>query len=103
MHQAALPVSYLGSWAKLNGIEFNGVQASSLPGIKGSGLLATTNRVDDDAPLMIIPDDLVLSQETVWLYAKSDGQLQQVLEAVGDYSKVNGCPMISHISSKGRD
>ena len=103
MHQEALPVSYLGTWAKLNGIEFNGIQASPLSGMKGSGLLATTNCLKYNAPLIIIPKELVLSQETVWLYAKSDRQLKQVLEAVGDYSKVNGYLMISHILTKGRD
>ena len=89
MHRDHLPIECLSSWAQLNGVNFNGVRASSLPGDKRWGLLATTDQVAEDAHLLVIPEDLILSQQTVWIYAKSDRYLQQVLEAVGDYSKVN--------------
>lgn len=49
-------------------------------------MIATNHTSDDETPLMTVPAHLVLSLENVWIYAKSDRYLKEVLEAVGDYS-----------------
>ncbi|KAF6240455.1 hypothetical protein HO173_001123 [Letharia columbiana] len=87
MHRQTLPIDQLGAWARLNNVEFNGVKIMASQGDKGSGLVMTAERSIDNPLLMTIPNDLVLSLENVWVYAKSDKHLRQVLEATGDYSR----------------
>lgn len=89
MHWGNLPINVLAPWARLNNVEFNGAKVAPLPGSKGSGVIATADSSEGDAPLMSIPQELVLSLDNVWIYAKSDRHLLQVLEAVGDYSRVS--------------
>ncbi|KAK0512921.1 hypothetical protein JMJ35_004938 [Cladonia borealis] len=85
-------------WAELDHVDFNGVKACSVAGGKGIGLSSTTSTsmvskraVAGGEGLLrhrgTFIEDLVLSFETVWIYAKPDQHLLQVLEAVGDYSK----------------
>lgn len=91
MRQASSPLRYLPTWADLNGVRFNGVAVSRMPNGKGTGLIATTELSKPDAVLMTVPQALILSLENVWLFAKSDRHLREVLEAVGGYSRV-ACP-----------
>ena len=58
-------------------------------GNRGSGLVTTVERSADNPLLMTVPSEVVLSLENVWIYAKSDRYLRQVLEATGDYSRVS--------------
>ena len=90
MYRETLPVDQLGAWARLNGIEINGLKISTIAGNRGSGLLATAERRMNNPLLMTIPNDLVLSLDNVWLYAKSDKHLHQTLKATGEYSRVSG-------------
>ncbi len=87
MHRKTLDIGQLPSWAKLNNIEFSGIAISNIPG-KGYGLIVTAERSEDDAILMTVPKDLILSCENVWVLAKADQDLREVLEAVGDYGRV---------------
>ncbi|KAL9137777.1 MAG: hypothetical protein Q9175_001016 [Cornicularia normoerica] len=87
MHRETLPIDQLGAWIRLNNVKFNGVKITALQGNRGSGLVTTAERSTDNPLLMTVPNDLVLSLETVWVYAKSDKHLRQVLEATGDYSR----------------
>ena len=86
MRREHLPIDRLAIWSRLNNVDFNGIEALRLNG-KGTGLVATWES-DNGAILMNVPRDLVLSLENVWIYAKSDRHLLQVLEAVGEYSRV---------------
>lgn len=61
-----------------------------MQGSRGSGLVATTKRSISNPTIITVPNDLVLSIENVWLYAKSDNHLRQTLEATGDYARVSG-------------
>ena len=88
MHRETLPIGNLATWARLNNVEFNGVKVSSVPDSRGSRVLATTNCLQEDAVLMRIPQELILSLENLWIYAKSDRHLAQVLEAAGDFTRV---------------
>ena len=90
MYRETLPIDQLGAWARLNNIEINGLKITTLQGNRGSGLVATAERPMNNPLLMTIPNDLVLSVENVWLYAKSDKHLHQTLEATGDHSRVSG-------------
>ena len=90
MHRETLPIDQLDAWIRLNNVELRGVKIAALHGNRGSGVVATVKRSVDDPLIMRIPFDLVLSFELVWMYAKSDKHLRQVLEATGDYSRVLG-------------
>ena len=58
-------------------------------GNRGSGLVTTEETLGESPLLMTIPNELVLSLDNVWIYAKSDKYLRQILEATGDYSRVS--------------
>lgn len=87
MHRQTLDIEQLLPWAKLNNIEFNGIAISNIAG-KGYGLIVTAERSEEDAILITVPRDLILSCENVWILAKADKHLREVLEAVGDYGRV---------------
>ena len=67
-------------------MEFNGISVRAIPS-RGTGL-AVTASVAEKAPLMLVPKDLILSMEQVWIHAKADRHLREVLEAMGDYARV---------------
>lgn len=90
MHRETLPFDQLAAWSRLNNVELNGVKFTALQGSRGSGLIATAGRSTHNPLLITVPNNLVLSLENVWVYAKSDKHLRQVLEATGDYSRVSG-------------
>lgn len=87
MHRQTLATEQFLPWAKLNNIEFNGIAISNIAG-KGYGLIVTAERSEEDALLIMVPKDLILSCENVWILAKADKHLREVLEAVGDYGRV---------------
>ncbi|PWY94770.1 SET domain-containing protein [Aspergillus sclerotioniger CBS 115572] len=94
-----LPIETLFPWTKLNGIAVKGIAFRKLRADdgtdKGSAIVATEEQsvqeprsVDSQPePLLRVPSDLVLSQSFVDNYAKSDRQLREVLEAVGDFGR----------------
>lgn len=87
-----LPVSALPPWGELNDVTFNGISVGLLPGFeqRGSTVIAARDLSAGDAePLMIIPRDLVLSQEAVRVHAKSDQHLRQVLDALAEFGRVS--------------
>ena len=86
MRREHLPIEQLDLWMQLNNVKLNGVKLSR--GFHGSGVVATRQLSANNPILMEIPSDLVLSLDNVWVYAKSDKHLLQVLEAVGDFSRV---------------
>ena len=89
MRQETLPVGNLAAWARLNNVEFNGAKVGSLDEEKGSAILAISESSQSGQVLIRVPQELVLSLENVWIYAKSDRHLSQVLEAIGDFSRVH--------------
>lgn len=95
-HQEALRLSAFPAWTEINNVIFNGVQVLPMPSGKGLGLVACEPVTEESEPLMIIPQDLLLSLENVWIFAKSDRHLREALEAVGDYSKVSSRPTSSY-------
>ncbi len=87
MPQDNLPVSALPAWAKLNNIILNEVSISPMAGDKGLGVIGS-GRNPEGRVLILVPGDLILSLENVWTFAKSDHHLHEVLESVGEYSRV---------------
>ncbi|KAK7719495.1 hypothetical protein SLS57_005694 [Botryosphaeria dothidea] len=86
------PVSALPPWGELNDVTFNGISVGLLPGFeqRGSTVIAGRDLSAGDAePLMIIPRDLVLSQEVVRVHAKSDQHLRQVLDALAEFGRTS--------------
>lgn len=90
MTAAPLPIEALPAWASLYGVGFFNVELKTISG-KGIGL-AATQRLSlaaghegafDDAPLLKVPRDLVLSSEAVERYAKIDHNFGQLLDAAG--------------------
>lgn len=88
MKREVLSIDHLAPWARLNNIDLHGVKVSALSKERDSGVITTATKSESDALLMTIPGELVLSLENVWVYAKSDKDLLQVLEAIGEYSRV---------------
>ncbi|PYI06836.1 SET domain protein [Aspergillus sclerotiicarbonarius CBS 121057] len=94
-----LPIETLFPWTKLNGIAVKGIAFRKLRADdgtdKGSAVVATEPRSSEEPGsdqvepelLLRVPSDLVLSQGFVEDYAKSDRQLREVLEAVGDFGR----------------
>ncbi|RAK75341.1 SET domain-containing protein [Aspergillus fijiensis CBS 313.89] len=113
MKRAHLPIETLRAWVKLNGIGVESVvfgtlgadhhendtlgnsSSSSSNSNKGTGIIATEDCAGgesalgavDTGVLLKVPPDLILSLETVHGYAKSDGRLRAVLEAVGEFAR----------------
>lgn len=88
MHRDTLPISQLAIWAHLNAVQFHGVKIAPLDGNRGTGVLSTAETSTDYPLLMTVPVDLVLSLDNVWICAKSDMYLQELLVAVGEFSRV---------------
>ena len=81
----------LPAWATLNDLDFFDVKVATTKS-RGQGLVAerALSRLEDtfDIPTLLrIPNKLVLSAETVELYAKVDGNFKQLLDSAGQ--KVN--------------
>ncbi|KAL9034528.1 MAG: hypothetical protein Q9180_005354 [Flavoplaca navasiana] len=79
----------LEKWANLNDIQHNGICIDTAGDDKGKRIVASS-KVESSQNhdlLITVPPQLILSLETVWIYAKSDRHLLEVLEAVGDYSR----------------
>jgi hypothetical protein len=88
------PSAALWSWAKLNGVKFDGINVGSIRGLpeRGTGILAARAlKGGEEGPLMVIPSNLVLSLEQVEIQAKSDKHLQEILGALGEYARVRNC------------
>lgn len=79
----------LEKWADLNDVQRDGVYIHSAEDGKGKRIVVSSrpDSLQQNKPLLTIPQYLILSLETVWIYAKSDRQLEEVLNAVGDYSQ----------------
>ncbi|RDH38538.1 hypothetical protein BDQ94DRAFT_165669 [Aspergillus welwitschiae] len=93
------PIETLPSWIKLNGVSVNGIAFRKLQADdgtdKGSAIVGTEVKPTGNAEgsevepevLLRVPTDLVLSFDFVEEYSKSDRQLREVLEAVGDFGR----------------
>ena len=86
MHRQILSLDVLSAWAQVNRVAYNGISICAIPN-RGTGL-AVTASVAEKTPLMLVPKDLILSLEQVWIHAKADRHLRQVLEAMGEYARV---------------
>lgn len=87
-----LPVSALKPWADLHDITLSGITVGPIPGFEQRGSTVIADRVlsaRNTEPLMIIPRDLVLSQEAVRVHAKSDQHLREVLDALAEFGRVS--------------
>ncbi|KAI4174197.1 MAG: hypothetical protein LQ346_008274 [Caloplaca aetnensis] len=87
MRQEYLPSTALQTWADLNDIHLNGVRIGQISNDRGLGVIATAESLEGPAILMTVPPHLILSLDNVWIYAKSDPHLKEVLDAVGEYSQ----------------
>lgn len=87
MHRQTLDIEAFPAWAGLNHIQYDGVKISELPR-KGYGLTAISERDEDNAIIVTVPKDLILSYENVFIIAKADKHLREVLDAVGGYGRV---------------
>ena len=98
MKREYLPLNSLPAWAKLNGVVSKGITFRTLGSAesstdKGNAITATVDMSNNDTDtaaeaLLCIPRDLILSLETVHDYSKSDRDLREVLEAIGDFGRV---------------
>lgn len=112
MRREYLPTIDLEKWANLNDIQRNGIYVDTADDHKGKRIVASSKveSSQNHDVLVTVPSHLILSLETVWIYAKSDRHLLEVLEAVGDYSRTaRGAILIflllqiTHNASAGSD
>ncbi|KAJ5578337.1 uncharacterized protein N7459_007301 [Penicillium hispanicum] len=97
MKREYLPLESLPAWLRLNGISSNGVAFQRFGSAdnatdKGSAIVATQDKCSKESDalpevLLQIPSDLLLSLDTVLDYSKSDQNLREVLEAVGEFGR----------------
>lgn len=87
MHREYLPSTALHTWAELNDIQLDSVKIGQTSSGRGLGVIVTAESLEGLAELMTVPPHLILSQERVWTYAKSDPHLKEILDAVGEYSQ----------------
>jgi hypothetical protein len=95
MRRHCLPIEHLRAWATLNDVKFNDTCIERITNPdgqhKGAGLFAARDfetSLDFETFLLSVPHELVLSVDLVHDYAKSDGHLRDVLEAVGEFGRV---------------
>jgi hypothetical protein len=94
MKRASLPVDFLSTWAKFNGVLYNNVAVWTVTTgteNRGAGVVALESRYcaeGEAVNLMVVPKGLVLSLGLVEDHAKSDKHLREVLEAVGEFGRV---------------
>lgn len=85
----SLQPSAIPTLARFSQVKTNGVKVVATED-KGLSLLATERLTELWNPLISVPNDLILSKESVFVHAKSDPHLRQVLEACGDFAQVGG-------------
>lgn len=88
MRRERSSLTYFSAWAELNGVHFHGVAVSPIPNGKGTGLIATAELSEPEEILITVPHNLILSSHRVWINAKADRHLREILEAVGEFSRV---------------
>ena len=95
MRRHCLPLEQLQAWTTLNDVKFNDTRVERITNPdsqhEGAGLFATRDfetSHDFETFLLSVPHELVLSVDLVHDYAKSDGHLRDVLEAVGEFGRV---------------
>lgn len=95
MRRHYLPIEQLRAWATLNDVKFNDTRIERITNPdgqhEGAGLFAARDfeaSHDFETFLLSVPHELVLSLDLVHDYAKSDGHLRDVLEAVGEFGRV---------------
>jgi hypothetical protein len=84
-------VDTLPRWATFHGVIFNGVTVGPLQGYEERGSTVIADRELEGGkvePLLVVPKDLIISRLNIDLHAKSDRQLREVLDAIGDFGRV---------------
>lgn len=96
MRRSTITAEELFAWGKLNGVEFHNVDVktditSNDGAFKGAGLVGKSDHsaIENGAPLLSVPQDLVLSREQVERYAAIDQHLKLVLDAAGAFGRVS--------------
>lgn len=87
-----LDVVQTQQWARLSGMSFNAASATHIPG-RGIGL--TANR-DLAAPVEIlsVPEDLVLSLDTIKQHAQFDSDFRELFESLGASATVGATSIL---------
>jgi len=81
-------VNSLRTWAQINGASFDGITFDMVEN-RGTGVMEDRDlKGGVEGPLMVIPQDLILSKERVELQAKSDRWLREVLDVLGEFGRV---------------
>ena len=88
MRREHLPITALPAWALLNNADLRGVEVRKLGNGSGCGIVSTTAVTESGTEFVVIPSELVLNTELVWLYAKNDPHLRSILEANREFVKV---------------
>ena len=88
MRRTFLPIEDLSKWALENDVQLNGCTVDKAPSGLGYGVIATASTSRFKHPFIIVPSQLILNRERVWICAETDSDLKEVLEANGAFAKV---------------
>jgi len=86
MQRKRLDLKNLVPWTLINTIDLNGVTIEDV-GSAGTGVRLAKANHNAANPVMTIPSDLILSREGVFVQAKSDTQLRDLLLANEAFSQ----------------
>jgi hypothetical protein len=96
MKHTGITAGELFAWAKLNGVEFHNIDVNTdlrrIDGAsKGAGLVSTKDHsaIGNEAVLLSVPRDLILSRAQVERYATIDKHLKSVLDAADAFGRVS--------------
>ncbi|KAI9819683.1 MAG: hypothetical protein M1832_003917 [Thelocarpon impressellum] len=89
MRRDVLPPAVLCSWARLNGVRYDGIDINHLGEERGFAAIADRDLspADEVQTLVTVPAGLILSAETVEGWSKVDAHLRQLLESVGELAE----------------
>jgi hypothetical protein len=85
------PIDTLPTWATFHGVSFNGIKVGPLPGFEDRGSTVIADRElqgGNVEPLLVVPNELIISRQNVELLAKSDRHLRELLDATEDFGRV---------------
>lgn len=86
-----LPRSNQALWADQHGVKFDGVRLGQVPGQENQGFAVIATRdipTEHEAPLIVVPRDLVLSRQRCLEFCNTDQHLRSVFAALGDFVEV---------------
>ena len=90
MKYGSISTSQLSSWGSLNNVELRGIKIEDVPdssgNSKGGGIVSAAIHSEAE-PLLIVPNDIIVTEASIRNNARTDVKLRELFEAL------NGSPL----------